>query len=682
MSEKSYSMIADQIIALYKRIKNKSLKLNVIMNYAEVIRGFSRAILDGEYKPSNECLYSILMLALDQYAYGNDGEVIMPDRMYDELHQIFMKRGHPQIIYPDVFETQWRIVKHNAPYMVGSVRKVYRFNDMYDFIDEECARYNLPCQNIIWMVAPKFDGISACLEIRKHSLVQAITRGTRTEGQDITQVVARAQNLVNILKECDTGFLKVELCVPQSNFEVLKKKGYKNRRSATSAIVNSPKNIELAQYIHAVPLVWVEEKNNSLRINYNPPTSKKLTGATANDIIQEMQELIVFLKDPQYEYEYRTDGVILWTYPSDGSNFDDIMEHSMAFKVNTAEAFTKVKRIYLTVGRTGKATPMLEVEPCEVNETVVTDVSLGSMPIYRRLGLHEGEEVIIYSAGDVIPQMRLPEERIYPKNAEIIELDEVCPHCGKPLHDDRCTNVYCPIKQSGRILNFIEKTAITKDISEKTIQDLYDAKFVRKIPDLFKLSIEQISSLDGYTEYSATKIIDELNKLRAAPMNESTLLGSIGCPGVSIKTASLILEYFTMDELMQMSGWNRSVLLNSIRGIGPEISKCLAKFIDEHGEEIEELREILNIEKDKSYIGSVVFSGFRDPKWEDKFDRIGFQSSESVSNRTTLCVVANYGTTKAKNALKKRIPIFLQTELDKAYKYALEYSKEAGYLDE
>ena len=165
-------------------------------------------------------------------------------------------------------------------------------------------------------------------------------------------------------------------------------------------------------------------------------------------------------------------------------------------------------------------------------------------------------------------------------------------------------------------------------------------------------------------------------------MNESTLLGSLGCPGVSIKTASLILEYFTMDELMQMSGWNRSVLLNSIPGIGPEISKCLAKFIDEHREEIEELRDILNIEKDKSYIGSVVFSGFRDPKWEDKFDRIGFQTSESVSNRTTLCIVANYGTTKAKNALKKRIPIFLQTELDKAYKFALEYAKEAGYLDE
>lgn len=682
MSEKSYTMVESQIVSLYGRIRNKSLNLDVVMNYAEIIRGFSRAILDGEYSPTDLGLLSILMLALDQYTYGNDGDVIMPDRMYDELHQMYMRRGHDQIIYADVFQTQWNTVEHHAPYMVGSVRKVYNFNDIYSFIDEECSFRNMPCQGIKWIVAPKFDGISACLEIQNHTLVQAITRGTRSEGQDITLVVERAQNLPDILKKLDTGFLKVELCVPQSNFEYLKQRGYKNRRSATSAIVNSPKNIELAQYIHAVPLVWVENNNGVLDIHYNPPTSRKMSGVSADDIIQEMQELTVFLKDPQYEYEYRTDGVILWTSPSDGGKFDDIMEHSMAFKVNTAEAFTKIKRIYLTVGRTGKATPMLEVEPCEVNETVVTDVSLGSMPIYRRLGLHQDEEVIIYSAGDVIPQMRLPEERIYPKNSPIIYVDEVCPHCGKPLQYDRCTNVDCPVKQSGRILNFIEKTNVTKDISEKTIEDLFNAGLIRNIPDLFKLSIEKISSLDGYTEYSATKMIDELNKLRATPMNESTFLGSLGCPGVSIKTASVILEYFTLDELMQMSGWNRSVMLNSIRGIGPEISKCLEKFLDEHREEIRELRNMLHIEKDKSYIGTVVFSGFRDPKWEDKFDRIGFQTSDSVTNKTTVCIASNYGTRNAKNALNKQIPIYLQTEIEKAYKRAVEYSKKMGFLDE
>lgn len=674
MSSKSYNILEDNVIALYSRIKNKSLDLNVVMNYAESIKDLTKAIINGEYDPSDQGIYAILMLALDQYAYGN-GEVIMPDRMYDELHSIYMKRGHSQIIYPDVFQTQWSMAKHNAPWMVGSVAKVYRFQDMTDFIYQESAKHGMHVEDMTWVVAPKFDGISACLEIRNHNLVQALTRGTRIEGQDITAVVSRAQNLPQLLNELDTGFLKVELCVPQSNFEFLKKRGYKNRRSATSAIVNTPKNIDLAQYIHAVPLVFVEVIGDHRNVIYNPPTSRKMTHCFADDLIQEMQELIVFLKDPQYEYDYRTDGVILYTQPVK-EDFDDIMESSMAFKINTAEAFTKVKRVYLTVGRTGKVTPMLEVEPCEVNETVVTDVSMGSMYIYRCMNLHEGEEVIIYSAGDVIPQMRLPEERIYPKGAKVLHVEEVCPHCGKPLNDDRCSNPNCPVKLSGRLLNFIEKTGVTKDISERTIQDLYDAKLIRNIPDLFKLNISDIANLDGYTEYSATKIVDELNKLRAHPMNESVFLGSLGCPGVGIKTANLILDEFTLDEILNMRGWDRDVALNSVRGIGPEISKCLAYFIDDHRAEIEELRSMLNIEKNKSYIGTVVFSGFRDSTWEDKFDSIGFQTGENVTNKTTLCIVASYGTTKAKAALKKNIPLFLQSEIDKAYRFAVEYKRE------
>ena len=120
MSSKSYNILEDNVIALYSRIKNKSLDLNVVMNYVESIKDLTKAIINGEYNPSDQGIYAILMMALDQYAYGN-GEVIMPDRMYDELHSIYMKRGHSQIIYPDVFQTQWSMVKHNAPWMVGSV---------------------------------------------------------------------------------------------------------------------------------------------------------------------------------------------------------------------------------------------------------------------------------------------------------------------------------------------------------------------------------------------------------------------------------------------------------------------------------------------------------------------------------------------------------------------------------
>ena len=107
---------------------------------------------------------------------------------------------------------------------------------------------------------------------------------------------------------------------------------------------------------------------------------------------------------------YRVDGVIRLPVLS---HFDrnDVMANAMAFKINTAENYTKIEYGYVSIGRSGKATPMLHVEPCEVNETTVTDVNVGSFPIFYRLGLHEGETILVYSAGAVIPQMKVPKDR-------------------------------------------------------------------------------------------------------------------------------------------------------------------------------------------------------------------------------------------------------------------------------
>ena len=664
-----YSSIETNIISLYAKIKNKKLPLKDLPIHAGMIKGFAEAIINGNYIPSQEGLYALLMLNLDQYSYGNNGDVILSDHEYDLLHILYVDHGGKQIIYPDTFDTQWKLVPHKAKWMVGSVAQSYTVDEMYDFIDETCRSTNMNAYEITWVVSPKFDGISACLEIKNHQLIQAITRGTRAEGQDITAVVANVANLQDILSTYNTGYLKVELCVPQKYFEPLKLQGYKNRRSATSAIVNRPKNLNNAQYMEAVPLLWYESGDDEYgyHIDYNPPDAITIKGVESKvQIMGYMLKLLAQLKNPDNHYEYRVDGVILFPMIR-YKELNDVMENSMAFKINTAEALTTIKYGYVSMGRTGRAVPMIKVEPCEVNETIVEDVTLGSFQLFKAMHLYEGEKVVIYSAGDVIPEMKFPEKRMIPDGAKLLRIPEICPYCGSELVNATCPNPVCKRKITGRITNFLERTDITSDISDKTIEDLYDAKKIRNIVDIFKLQVNDIACLDGYTQTGALKMINQFNTLRTTPISYSRFFGSLGCPGISLKIASGIFDVTTMDELLRTKGWDRINLLMCVDKLGLTRAQIISDFIDQNYQEIYELMQIMNLVKDRKYFGNVVFSGFRDSSWEAKFDQIGFRVGDSVTRETAACIVANMGTTKAKAALKKGTPLYLSTDIERAY---------------
>ena len=319
------------------------------------------------------------------------------------------------------------------------------------------------------------------------------------------------------------------------------------------------------------------------------------------------------------------------------------------------------------MGRTGRAVPMIKVEPCEVNETIVEDVTLGSFQLFKAMHLYEGEKVVIYSAGDVIPEMKFPEKRMIPDGAQLLRIPEICPYCGSELVNATCPNPVCKRKITGRITNFLERTDITSDISDKTIEDLYDAKKIRNIVDIFKLQVNDIAGLDGYTQTGALKMINQFNTLRTTPISYSRFFGSLGCPGISLKIASGIFDVTTMDELLRTKGWDRINLLMCVDKLGLTRAQIISDFIDQNYQEIYELMQIMNLVKDRKYFGNVVFSGFRDSSWEAKFDQIGFRVGDSVTRETAACIVANMGTTKAKAALKKGTPLYLSTDIERAY---------------
>lgn len=602
---------------------------------------------------------NFIKLCLDYYSYTDD--ILIPDYDYDRIMEVYIKNGGKQIVNADplVLNT-WNLVKHKEPKMVGSITKTYEIGDLYAYYRK--YRY----ANSVWCISPKYDGISACIELSGGKIVSAVTRYNGIQGQDITEVVRRASNAHNFMwnlpqyKE-NEYFVKVELCVSNESFiDLIKEKEYSNRRSATSGIINSPKNIELGKFITIIPLIGYSKFNNCIYVT-------PLDGAIYDDIGSEeafvaaIEETVSRVRNPLYPY--RTDGVVIFPLMADYQD-DDIMSEAIAFKINTKLAPTTVKRLYVSVGRTGEACPKVEVEPVECNETRVTDVSLGSFDKMVSFGLKEGETVLVYSAGDVIPQITPLEERQYPDGAEPLYVPLECPYCGTKFtrigKEYFCKNEDCFRIKTGRIANFIEKLGMM-NISDATVEDLYREGFVENLTDIFKITEEDIVKLDGYGELSANNIISEIKRSQYRPIPMNEFIGALGIPKIGKKVAKKLLSEVSIKDIKKKSIDEIFSLLVNANGIGMVLACNFTEYLKNNIDEFMELLSILNIQKVKNVKGEVVLTGFRDEEIEKEIESHGYGIGTDVTKENTIAVISrntDYSSSKCKKAIKYDIPIF------------------------
>lgn len=645
------------------------LELRHLCDKYQKIKCCTHAEMD-EYK-------DLIMILLDYYTYHSEGSVAITDYEYDLLMNNYIINGGEPITHADIIQdplqTRWSFVKHEAPGMVGSIKKTYDEASLYLWWEKVYKHDGVRSFHI----APKFDGISSAIKISgRGKLLQAVTRNDGYEGQDITKVIDRARNIQDVLERYSSMinkdeyvWLKTEIVMKSSSFKkCIEEKEYANRRSATSGIVNSPKNLHLAKYLDIIPLACYNPFEDTL--TYEPLNSYVIGTKKASELMNEVYKLLSIIRDA--DYPYRTDGVVIFPLPSVDEfrngfrdfNRMDIMDSAIAFKVNTNEAYSTVDYGYVSVGPLGYARPMLHVHPVEVNETIVQDVSLGSFDVFASMDLHENEQVIIFSAGDVIPQAKLPEIRYYDTKAKLIKIKKRCPFCNEKLIRNkgtyRCENENCPRVNQGRIINFITKLK-AKDVSEATIENLYNAKLIRKIPDIFKLSQEDIKTMEGYQDAKANLIVKEFQNIKHREITVSELLGALGIKGISTKKCRKIIDSLGGDykRIFKKHPEKLFFELTSGDGIGDITASIFIDFLKENQELIVQLMDEMNIVLDRMYKGNVVFTGFRDPDLEERFEKIGYEISTNVNSNTKAVINASYDddSSKCRMAIKKGITI-------------------------
>jgi DNA ligase (NAD+) len=254
---------------------------------------------------------------------------------------------------------------------------------------------------------------------------------------------------------------------------------------------------------------------------------------------------------------------------------------AIAYKFTAKWGVTQVNAITVQVGRTGKLTPVAELEPVFIGGTTVSRATLHNADFIERLGLKLGDSVKVERGGDVIPKVvEVVEDADHPRGKHRFVFPAVCPECGSAVVraegevDYRCVNAGCPAKLRESLLHFGRREVMNiEGLGEAVVQQLLDRGLVRSVADLYKLTEEQLAALDRFAEKSAHALIAQIEGSKRAGL--ARVLMGLGIRFVGERTAELLAQEFgTMDALAAAN----AAELERVEEVGPRISQAIIEF--------------------------------------------------------------------------------------------------------
>ena len=238
----------------------------------------------------------------------------------------------------------------------------------------------------------------------------------------------------------------------------------------------------------------------------------------------------------------------------------------------------------MQVGRTGKLTPVAALKPVPIGGTTVSRATLHNMDEIDRLGVKIGDWVEVERGGDVIPKVtRVIEDKDHPRGHKSFHMPERCPVCGGHVvrtegeADHRCVNANCPAKLRETILHFASRGVMNIDgLGDALVTQLTDRRLVKNVADIYKLTKENLLSLERMGDKSAQNVLDEIENSKKLPL-ERVIYG-LGIRFVGERTAQFLAEHFgSMDALMKAGEEE----LQEVNEVGPRIAQSIVEFFQE-----------------------------------------------------------------------------------------------------
>jgi DNA ligase (NAD+) len=351
-----------------------------------------------------------------------------------------------------------------------------------------------------------------------------------------------------------------------------------------------------------------------------------------------------------------------------------------AYKWAPMTAQTKLLKIMIRVGRTGALNPWAVLEPVEVGGVTVSRATLHNEEDINRKEIREGDVVIVQRAGDVIPQVVGP-AGAHAKGTKPFEMPANCPLCATPIVKPegeamhRCPNRACPSRGLESLINWVQAAADIDGVGEQSVRRLWDLGLVRSIPELYRLTKEQLMELDGYGEISASNAIESIAASCGRTPFHRVLFG-LNIPDVGWVTAQNLARHFgTVDRLQDASQEE----LEAVDGIGPERAEAIAEWFadDQNRALVAELRGLgLRFESGEelaptegpltgsTYVITGTLEAFTREEAQARLEALGAKVTNSVSSKTTGLVVGEEpGASKLTKAQKAGVRLLTEQDL-------------------
>ncbi len=590
---------------------------------------------------------------------------------------------------------EFRSVEHRFPML--SLGNTYSLDELHEFI----ARIEREAGETELVAELKFDGTAISLTYEHGLLVQALTRGDGTRGDDVTANVRTIRSVPLRLQGDDWPELfeiRGEILLPYASFDRLNAEReqngeppFANPRNAAAGTLKQQASAVVARRGLDCTLYQLAGENLPFETHWESLVKAREWGFKISDAMRicrgagEVDDYIRFWDQARKGLPFATDGVVIkvnsFAVRRSLGFTSKAPKWAVAYKFKAEQALTRIESIDFQVGRTGAVTPVANLDPVLLAGTTVKRATLHNAEQIAQMNVRVGDMVYVEKGGEIIPKITGVELSMRPVNSEPFRYITVCPECGTPLvrYEGEAKH-YCPNQSHcrpqilGRIIHFTRRKAMDiEGLGEETIELLFENGLVRNIADLYDLRAEQLSPLPRLGEKSAENIVQSIRNSTQVPFHR--VLYGLGIRFVGETTARYLAAHFrSLDAVM---GATREELIEADEVGGKIADAILDYFADgDNLAIIERLRragvstEAASRELDSEHLAGlrIVVSGRFASRSRDEMkaliDAHGGRNLAAVTAATDYLVAGEKtGPAKMQKARRLGIPVITEEEL-------------------